>query len=176
MADLYKNNPFMLEQPEQEQNTPGFGGLNSIMNMMPETVGAGTTVGAGAGAGTFEAAGAGVQGIGGIGAGAGAGAGGGSAAGMGGYAVGGVWAALAAIIVGNEVMARKSGHRSKDTGEYITDIASTEVFNQDLEERWLPKIGIDEDTKLSKAISLIVNPLGKMVEFTDAYDKIKNIF
>ena len=108
-------------------------------------------------------------------------AGGASAGGGGGsmgsaVAAAGPWAALAAVIIGNETWASKTGHRRGKTfgKKHIKDIMSTEVLNQDIEGRILPKIGINEDTKLSKAISLVGNPIS--LDFGKTWDRIKDIF
>jgi len=157
-TDMYEDNPFVIRPPQQQQQQQqpgmlGLGGLSTFMNIMP---------GGGAGTGT----GVGTAG----GAGAGTGTGGmGSAA-----AAAGPWAALAAIIIGNELMAKKGGYRSEDPKEHMKDILSTEVLNQDIEQRWLPKLGIDEDSKLSKGISLAMNP--GSFNFSNTWDRIKDIF
>lgn len=170
-----ENNPFTTEQPEQQQQQQQGMPLGGLTNLMGGAGGASSAAG-------FEAAGAGIQGIGGIGAGGGSaaaagGAGGGSAGGFGSAAAaGGPWAALAAIVIGNELMASKKGHRRGKafSKKHIKDIASTEVLNQDIEGRILPKLGIKEDTKLSKGISLALNPLS--LDFGKTWDRIKDIF
>jgi hypothetical protein len=89
---------------------------------------------------------------------------GGSSGSMGG-AMASAWpAALAAAIVGNESHARDNDYRSEDTGEYAKDLLTSAVGNQDIEKRWLPKIGIKEGSDVSKGISYISNPLGYMDE------------
>ena len=159
MAYNYDASDYQLDYPEeqpQEQQSP-LGGLGSIM---PSVMSA---VGTSGGASASTAAG-----------GASAGGGGGSMGSA--VAAAGPWAALAAVIIGNETWASKTGHRRGKTfgKKHIKDIMSTEVLNQDIEGRILPEIGIDEDTKLSKAISLVGNPIS--LDFGKTWDRIKDIF
>ena len=81
------------------------------------------------------------------GGGAGAGAAGGSSAaggaassGAGGLASAGPWAALAAVIIANESNARDNDYRNKDDKKYAQDLLGGAVLEQDLNQRWLPKI------------------------------------
>lgn len=81
------------------------------------------------------------------GAGGGAGAAGGSSAaggaassGAGGLASAGPWAALAAVILANESNARDNDYRNKDDKKYAQDLLGGAVLEQDLNQRWLPKI------------------------------------
>ena len=80
-------------------------------------------------------------------AGGGAGAAGGSSAaggaassGAGGLASAGPWAALAAVILANESNARDNDYRNKDDKKYAQDLLGGAVLEQDLNQRWLPKI------------------------------------
>lgn len=80
-------------------------------------------------------------------AGGGAGAAGGSSAaggaassGAGGLASAGPWAALAAVILANESNARDNDYRDKDDKKYAQDLLGGAVLEQDLNQRWLPKI------------------------------------
>lgn len=112
---------------------------------------------------------------GGGGGGAAGGAGGGAGSGAGGMiASAGPWAALAAVIIGNEMYAEKHGYRSEDPKEHLKDLLTGEVQHQDLEQRWLPKLGIEDDSKTSDFISLMTNlsPLN----FSEQWDRLKNIF
>lgn len=72
-------------------------------------------------------------------AGGGSAAGGSSAVGSG-VAAAGPWAALAAIIAVNEKSARNGGHR-RDGADYAKDLATGKVLSQDVNERWVPKLG-----------------------------------
>ena len=118
---------------------------------------AGTGGASAAGGGGGAAGGAGGAGGGGFGlssifgggsaAGGGAGAAGGSSAaggaassGAGGLASAGPWAALAAVILANESNARDNGYRNKDDKKYAQDLLGGAVLEQDLNQRWLPKI------------------------------------
>lgn len=93
----------------------------------------------------------------------GAGAGGSGGA-MSGLAAAGPWAALAAAIGVNEYNAKKGGYRAEDDKDYAIDLATSAVGNQDLEQRWLPKLGIKEGSDASNVISHVSNPLGWMKE------------
>ena len=104
----------------------------------------GAAGGAGGGGGGF-----GLSSIfgGGSAAGGGAGAAGGSSAaggaassGAGGLASAGLWAALAAVILANESNARDNDYRNKDDKKYAQDLLGGAVLEQDLNQRWLPKI------------------------------------
>lgn len=118
---------------------------------------AGTGGASAAGGGGGAAGGAGGAGGGGFGlssifgggsaAGGGAGAAGGSSAaggaassGAGGLASAGPWAALAAVILANESNARDNGYRNKDDKKYAQDLLGGAVLEQDLNQRYLPKI------------------------------------
>lgn len=118
---------------------------------------AGTGGASAAGGGGGAAGGAGGAGGGGFGlssifgggsaAGGGAGAAGGSSAaggaassGAGGLASAGPWAALAAVILANESNARDNDYRNKDDKKYAQDLLGGAVLEQDLNQRWLPKI------------------------------------
>lgn len=127
-------------RPQQEPAQQGGGspmdlaGMAQMFGGEGAAAGGGTATTAGGGAaGGSAGAGAGVSG--GAGAGGGAAAGGESA-----FAAAGPWAALAAVIIANESEARDGGYRSEDDSEYAEDIITGEVLQQDVEERWLPKI------------------------------------
>ena len=110
------------------------------------------TGGASAAGGSGGAGGGGGFGLssifgGGSAAGGGAGAAGGSSAaggaassGAGGLASAGPWAALAAVILANESNARDNYYRNKDDKKYAQDLLGGAVLEQDLNQRWLPKI------------------------------------
>jgi hypothetical protein len=110
---------------QQSQKQGGGGGMGGLGGMAQMFGGEGSAAGGGAAATTG----------GGGAAGAGAGSGGGSM-----MASAGPWAALAAVIIGNESEAKRGGYRSEDDKEYAKDIVTGEVLQQDVEERWLPKI------------------------------------
>lgn len=110
---------------------------------------AGGSGGAAGGAGGAGGGGFGLSSIfgGGSAAGGGAGAAGGSSAaggaassGAGGLASAGPWAALAAVILANESNARDKDYRDKDDKKYAQDLLGGAVLEQDLNQRWLPKI------------------------------------
>lgn len=93
------------------------------------------------------------------------GAGGAGGAGMSGLAMTG-WGTLLAAIIGNETMASKGGFRSSNPMQYGADLLSGHVMGQDVSQRWLPGIGIGEDSTANKAITSAVDPftlLGKIV-------------
>lgn len=111
--------------------------------------GASAAGGSGGAAGGAGGGGFGLSSIfgGGSAAGGGAGAAGGSSAaggaassGAGGLASAGPWAALAAVILANESNARDNDYRNKDDKKYAQDLLGGAVLEQDLNQRWLPKI------------------------------------
>lgn len=112
------------------------------------------------------------------GAGTAAGSGAGSAAGGLGSAASaaGPWAALAAIIYLNESKAIKEGKRSEDKGEYAKDLFSGEVFHQDMEQRWLPKLGLKEGSKANETISTLSNPMGFTGDLGKTWGRLKGLF
>ena len=67
-------------------------------------------------------------------------AGGAASSGAGGLASAGPWAALAAVILANESNARDNDYRNKDDKKYAQDLLGGAVLEQDLNQRWLPKI------------------------------------
>ncbi len=98
---------------------------------------------AGGAAGTGGSGGMGLSSIfggGGSAAGGSSAAGGAASSGGGGMAAAGPWAALAALVVANEDNARKGGYRDKDKGDYAKDLIGGKVLEQDLNQRWLPKL------------------------------------
>ena len=134
--------------------------------------------GGGAGAAQFGgaevASGAGMMGG---GAQTAAGVGGQAGGGMGGAAASaGPWAALAAIIAVNEYNAYKGGYRDESKGEYAKDLFSGEVFHQDMEQRWLPKMGLEEGSWGNKWASVLANPLGMTADPKASFERIKGLF
>ena len=102
---------------------------------------AGGTGGGGGGFGLSSIFGGGSAAGGGAGAAGGSSAAGGAASsGAGGLASAGPWAALAAVILANESNARDNGYRNKDDKKYAQDLLGGAVLEQDLNQRWLPKI------------------------------------
>ena len=91
--------------------------------------------GGGSTAGGASAAGGGAGAAGGSSA-----AGGAASSGAGGLASAGPWAALAAVILANESNARDNDYRNKDDKKYAQDLLGGAVLEQDLNQRWLPKI------------------------------------
>lgn len=122
------------QQPQQvqQQSQGGMGGINP--GAFSSFMGGGSSTGAGTGAGS----GTGIASAGGGTAGAGSSAGGSSSAGAWGAA--GWWALLAAAIYTNEKEARDHGYRSKDDKQYAKDLISGKVLDQDVEQRWSPKL------------------------------------
>ena len=55
-------------------------------------------------------------------------------------AAAGPWAALAAVVVGNEYAQNKAGNRPEDFGQWMGDIATGKVLERDME-RYLGKPG-----------------------------------
>ena len=142
--------------------------------------GASQLLGAGIGGGGSLASMAGPAGTGGAsqlsGASLGGGVGGGGSGALAGLASN-PWAWLAAVIVGNELYARPRGYRDEDTGDYIKDLFSGEVFHQDMEQRFLPKIGLEEGSKGNKWASALLNPFGGITADPGAsWDRIKGLF
>lgn len=126
-----------------------FGGGGSAAGGGGGASAAGGSGGAAGGAGGTGGGGFGLSSIfgGGSAAGGGAGAAGGSSAaggaassGAGGLASAGPWAALAAVILANESNARDNDYRNKDDKKYAQDLLGGAVLEQDLNQRWLPKI------------------------------------
>ena len=87
-------------------------------------------------------------------------AGAGGAGASGGLAAAGPIGWIAAAAIANETYAKNKGYRAENSKEYTKDLFTSEVFNQDLEKRWLPKIGIKEGSTANKVISHISNPFG----------------
>jgi hypothetical protein len=138
-----------------QQSAPTLGQVKQGYDIYSKFAGGGSGGGSAAGGGEVMAGTGDVAG----------GAMGGGSGGGAGSAMAGAWpVALAAAIVGNESHARDNDYRSEDTGEYAKDLLTTAVGNQDIEKRWLPKIGIKEGSTLSKGISHISNPLGYIDE------------
>lgn len=103
--------------------------------------GAAGSAGGGGGFGLSSIFGGGSAAGGGAGAAGGSSAAGGAASsGAGGLASAGPWAALAAVILANESNARDNGYRNKDDKKYAQDLLGGAVLEQDLNQRWLPKI------------------------------------
>ena len=130
--------------PSKLQGMFGGGGSTAAGGASAAGGGGGAAGGAGGGGGGF-----GLSSIfgGGSAAGGGAGAAGGSSAaggaassGAGGLASAGPWAALAAVIIANESNARDNDYRNKDDKKYAQDLLGGAVLEQDLNQRWLPKI------------------------------------
>ena len=130
--------------PSKLQGMFGGGGSTAAGGASAAGGSGGAAGGAGGGGGGF-----GLSSIfgGGSAAGGGAGAAGGSSAaggaassGAGGLASAGPWAALAAVILANESNARDNDYRDKDDKKYAQDLLGGAVLEQDLNQRWLPKI------------------------------------
>ena len=158
-----------FQQPEQQQ--PGMS-PGSAMNIGKQFMGGSGATGAGVATGSQAAGNAaaaeGIGSAGSIGGGGWAG-GGGSAA-----ASAGPWAALAAIIMINEYNAIGGGYRNEDKGEYTKDLFSGEVLGQDIEKRWLPKLGIEEGSKENKWISHLIHPIS--ADLGESWESFKDLF
>lgn len=87
----------------------------------------------------------------------------------------GPWAALAAVIIGNEYNAQKGGYRSENTGDYAQDLIGGKVLEQDFSKRWLPSVfgedlkndqfGLGADTQAGADIMTL--------DFGNAWDNLK---
>ena len=88
----------------------------------------------------------------------------------------GPWAALAAVIIANEAYASDKGYRDEDKMQYAKDIFSGEVFHQDVEKRFLPEVGIDEDSKTSKRLSFLLHPMGMTGDLGETWDCFTDMF
>jgi hypothetical protein len=163
---------YSMMQPKQQQQQQQQGmsmDPNMIMDMLVK-------FGVGGGSGALASS-AGPAGSGGASQLAGASIGGSSSGGTGG-ALSGVasnpWAWLAAVIVGNELYAKHRGYRDEDSMDYVKDLFSGEVMHQDIEKRFLPKIGVDEGSKTSKLISHLIQPIS--ADLGESWDRFKDIF
>lgn len=165
---------YSMMQPKQQQPQQGTSmDPNMIMDMLSKF---------GVGGSGALASSAGPAGSGGASqlVGASAGGSGATASGWSGMsgALGGVasnpWAWLAAVIVGNELYARHRGYRDEDSMDYVKDLFSGEVMHQDIEKRFLPKIGVDEGSKTSKLISHLIQPIS--ADLGESWDRFKDIF
>lgn len=127
-----------LNQPQQQQRAQEMPDINpsAIQKMMGG--GGGDAYGFGGSDPFSTASYAGGEGAVAGGAGESAAAGGGSSWGSMASSAG-PWAALAAVIIGNEHEARNGGFRSEDDGDYAQDVLGGKVLEQDLNQRWLPK-------------------------------------
>lgn len=186
-------------QQEKEQGGGNLGGLNDLMTQFGEGGGMNMFSSAGGGEAALAQGGSGSMGpiaelaAAESGAGiAGAGEGGGWMASMfggGGGAAGGSagssgmtaamsnpWTALAAVVIGNEIYAHKKGYRDKDPVKYAGDLVTGEVLNQDLEQRWLPKLGIKDGSTASDSISMMSNPLSSLTHPKRSMKRLKGFW
>ena len=142
-----QSNPYVVETPQNQQRQqpipqgPGLQGLQELFGFG----GAGEAVGGVAGQGTGTAAGGGAMGggvagggelgamLGGSGGASGGGAMGGGTAGGGGSSLSGAgpWAALAAVIIGNEYNAEKMGRRPDSESQWARDALTGKVTTYD---------------------------------------------
>lgn len=86
------------------------------------------------------------------------------------------WAWLAMAIIGNEAYAKHRGYRSKSKSKYARDLLSGEVFHQDLENRFLPKLGLKKGSSMNKAISFLSNPMGGTLDPAKTIKRFRDIF
>lgn len=121
------------------------------------------------GMGAMQAFGGGSGGA--AGGGAAAGTSGGSSAAGSGVAAAGPWAALAAIIAVNEKSARNGGHR-RDGADYAKDLASGKVLSQDVNERWVPKLGGYENDKTGLLHDAGAGAEFLSLDFKDGFKKL----
>ena len=123
--------------PSKLQGMFGGGGSTAAGGASAAGGSGGAAGGAGGGGGGF-----GLSSIfgGGSAAGGSSAAGGAASSGAGGLASAGPWAALAAVILANESNARDNDYRNKDDKKYAQDLLGGAVLEQDLNQRWLPKI------------------------------------
>lgn len=160
------DNPFIVQQPQQEQQQQGMSPLQGL-NMYQQFAGGeggGMFGGGGAATGGGEAA------IGGEAA-AGSGSGGSSF-----ISAAGPWAALAAAIIANESEAKRGGYRDEDKGEYFKDLAGGKVLEQDMSKRWIPKLfGEDlEHDDLGLGGDTLASADLLTLDFSNAWDTFKN--
>lgn len=158
------SNPFETAPPQQQQQQ---GGMNPLQGLqMYNQI-------AGGGQGGF-------MGIGGGGGGAASGSAAGSAAGGAGTAGGGAgsmlasagpWAALAAVIIGNETAAKKAGRRSEDDGQYAQDLITGKVLTQDAP-YYSKKLFGDDDLGLGGDMQAGADLL--TLDFSNAWDTFKD--
>lgn len=121
------------------------------------------------GMGAMQAFGSGSGGA--AGGGAAAGTSGGSSAAGSGVAAAGPWAALAAIIAVNEKSARNGGHR-RDGADYAKDLASGKVLSQDVNERWVPKLGGYDNDKTGLLHDAGAGAEFLSLDFKDGFKKL----
>ncbi len=152
------DNPFIVEQPQTQQQSP-MGGLSGLSGMMgAEGGGAGSMLGGGSAVGSSS------------GAGAGAGSSGAGSA----MSSAGPWAALAAVIIANEMNAQD--YRDEDSGDYAEDVLGGKVLEQDMNQRWLPKIfGEDlENDDLGLGADISAGADIGTLDFSNAWDTISS--
>ena len=139
MPSQYEN-PFIVEQPQQQQGQQQQ--MNPLQGLqMYNQFSGGEMFGGGESGGMFGFGGGSAGTTGGTaGATSGSASGGSAMGGMGG------WAALAALIIGNEHEAKEGGYRDEDDWDYAQDLIGGKVAAQDMQERWIPKlVGEDDD-------------------------------
>lgn len=140
MANIYQNNPFVINQPQQEQQGMGMNPMQGL-NMYQQFTGqgGGGLLGGGGSIGAANSS-AGLSGAGGAGSSAaGSAVGGSSGSSFGSMASSaGPWVALAAVIAANENEARAGGYRQEDSTKYAMDLLGGKVGEQDFQKRWLP--------------------------------------
>lgn len=172
---------------QTQQGAQNSGGLNlnpQLMNQLGGKMGAMFGGNAGGGEAALASTG-GAEGVAGGSMGQGAGlaaseAGMGSAAGGAGggssmgsmAAAAGPWAALVAAIGVNEYNAK--GHRRKGK-DYAKDLGTGEVFHQDMEERWMPKLGMKEGSKANALASHLANPVNPLNP-KKTWERFKKLF
>lgn len=102
---------------------------------------------------------------------AGSGAAGGSAAGGGSaLASAGPWAALAAIVLGNESAQRKTGNRAENDTQYAKDLIGGKVVEQDMK-KYADKWDEDNEWGLNSAMNTIGN--ASTGDFSNAWKHAK---
>lgn len=163
------SNPY--EQPSNQQQ--GMSPMQGLQAYQQIAGGGGAAGATGAGGGVSTAVPEIMQSSSMIG-GSSAGGGGGSGGSM--LASAGPWAALAAIVIGNESEAEKGGYRAEDRTERAKDMLSGRVLEQDVEQRWLPKMfgeNLENDETGLGGDMLGASQLGGG-NFSDAWDSFKN--
>lgn len=154
-AERRRQTEQMRAEMLQQQQQQGGGGMDPSMAMgaMQAFGGSGGTAGGTAAAGGTTGA-----------------ASGSSAAGSG-IAAAGPWAALAAIIAVNEKSARNGGHR-RDGADYAKDLASGKVLSQDVNERWVPKLGGYDNDKTGLLHDAGAGAEFLSLDFKDGFKKL----
>lgn len=172
MAEQRQQQSMMQDQPgsvrltnpseQQKSMDPGAAGLAAYKGISGGLSGSGA---GGAAAGSGGASGGA--------AGGGAASAGGSSSGAAStLASAGPWAALAAVIIGNEYSANQEGYRAENDGQRVKDAFSGKVLRQDAD-RWTDKLGGDDKLGLTGDMKLGAS-LGSPASWKNVGSDFKN--